>query len=120
MPPSAWYAPYAAAAVREGLVQGTSPTTFSPDARLTREQLAVLVARALNLAGDPLDADRISGWTRAGVSADVTAGLIEGFPDGTFGPPGTATRAQAARILAQALLRPGGVAAPAVAGGDEG
>ncbi len=45
--PSSWYAPYVAAAVRAGLVDGISATRFEPDAALTREQMAVLVARAL-------------------------------------------------------------------------
>lgn len=109
--PSAWHAPYVTAAVRAGLVQGTSSTTFSPDTPLTREQMAVLLARVLQLpSGGELrfvDVNRISGWARPGVGAAVAAGYLEGFPDGTFRPQEPATRAQAAAVLAQLLLRHG-------------
>src|SRR5690606_8570809 len=106
---SDWHAPYVRTAVREGFVQGTSPAAFSPDAPLTREQLAVLLASALKLPdGSELrfvDAGQISDWARPGVSAAVAAGYLEGFPDGTFRPQEPATRAQGAQVLAQVLLR---------------
>lgn len=105
--PAAWYAPYVATAVHARLVQGTSPTTFSPDGTLTREQMALLLTRALKLSGStPLtfaDAARIDPWARSAVAAAVAAGFVRGLPDGTFQPQGSATRAQAAKVLALAV-----------------
>ena len=109
VPPSAWYAPYVTAAVGAGLVQGMSPTTFAPGAPVTREEAAVLVARALKLGSaaglDFSDASAISGWARSGVQEAVGAGLFAGFPDGSFQPLGLLTRAQAAKVLAIAWQR---------------
>jgi hypothetical protein len=104
---SAWYAPYVSAAVRAGIVKGTTPTTFSPDQPLTREQMAVLLARALKLTKTAAlhfnDDAAIGGWALRGVEETVAAGYMIGFPNGSFQPLGTATRAQAAKVLALVL-----------------
>ncbi len=103
----AWYAPYVAAAVGDGLVEGTSPTTFSPDAPLTRQEMAVLLARALKLSATAAlhfsDDGQIAGWALPGVEAAVAGGLMAGYPDGSFLPEVAATRAEAAQVLANAI-----------------
>jgi hypothetical protein len=109
VPAGAWYAPYVAAAVRAGIVQGLTPETFGPDLPVTREQLALLLARALRLQGSAAltfrDAAAIDAWAAPGVQAAVAAGLLDGFPDGTFRPLAAATRAQAAKVLALVVNR---------------
>ncbi len=104
---SAWFDPYVAAALGAGIVQGTSATAFSPNAVLTRAQMAVMVARALKLATTATlsftDVAQISPWARAGVEEAVAAGYVTGFPDGSFQPLALATRAQAAQLLALVL-----------------
>ncbi len=104
---SAWFAPYVAAAVQAGIVKGTSPTTFSPDEAITREQMAVMVARALKLTKPVAlhfrDDAKIDAWALPGVEEAVAAGYIDGFPNDTFQPLGTTTRAQAAKVLAMVL-----------------
>ncbi len=102
-----WFAPYVAAAVQAGIVQGLTPTTFGPNAPLTREDMAVLLTRALRLSKTaPLqftdDAD-IAPAAVTGVEAAVAAGYMDGFPDGSFQPRAAATRAQAAKVLALVL-----------------
>ena len=49
------------------------------------------------------DQDDISDWAIEGVSAIQAAGLITGYPDGSFNPQGTATRAEVATIFARFL-----------------
>ncbi|OMF89933.1 S-layer homology domain-containing protein [Paenibacillus sp. FSL R7-0273] len=49
VPAGAWFAADASAAARLGLVQGYADGTFRPEAPVTREQLAVMAARALKL-----------------------------------------------------------------------
>lgn len=110
--PTAWYAPYVAAAVRAGIVDGTSATTFAPDAGLTREEMAVLVARALKLSQTATlhfsDDGQIDPWALQGVQEAVSAGYVAGFPDGSFQPLGVTTRAEAAKVVALMLSRPSG------------
>ena len=108
--PGDWFAPYVLAAVQAGLVQGASPTAFSPNAPVTREELAVLLARALKLTGTAhlgyADASAIDPWAAGGVQAAVAAGYLTGFPDGRFQPQGAASRAQAAKVLAEVIAHP--------------
>ncbi len=105
--PADWYAPYVSTAVQAGIVQGLTPTTFGPDQPVTREQMAVLVARALKLTQATTlhfsDAAEVDAWATSGVEEAVAAGYISGFPDGALQPMGTATRAQAAKVLAAVL-----------------
>lgn len=109
VPASAWFAPYVAAAVKAGIVQGVSPTLFDPNATLTREEMSVLLARALHLSTmiqlQFSDRAHIDPWALAGVEQAFAAGLVSGFPDGSFQPLGTATRAQAAQVLALVAQR---------------
>ena len=104
---SDWFAPYVTAAVHAGLVQGLTSTTFGPNDTVSREQMAVLLARALKLTGGAQltfsDAGQIDSYATAAVQAAVGAGYLSGFPNGTFQPQGATTRAQAAKVLAMAL-----------------
>lgn len=117
VPAGAWYAPYVAAAVRAGLVTGVTSSTFSPDAVITRQEMATMLYRAMTMAGIAstagtptfTDAGRISPWARTAVSAVSGAGLMNGFTDGTFQPEGTATRAQSAVVVARLLTLMGRV-----------
>ena len=109
VPAGAWYAPYISIAVRAAIVRGTSPTAFSPTSTLPRQQAAVLLARALKLTRTAppafTDADRIAPWAAPAVAEAVAAGLMAGFPDGSFAPDAPLTRAQASRLLALAWQR---------------
>ncbi|HEX7162006.1 MAG TPA: S-layer homology domain-containing protein, partial [Trebonia sp.] len=109
VPPDAWYAPYVSAAVRAGIVQGTSATMFSPDDEVTREQVAALLARALGLKAAVAlsfkDADAVSAWAVEGVRAAFGAGLVGGYPDGAFRPQAPMTRAEAAAVLVPVVER---------------
>ncbi|MDA8064188.1 MAG: S-layer homology domain-containing protein [Thermaerobacter sp.] len=107
--PSAWYAPYVAAAYNAGLVAGVSSTTFDPNGSITREQMAVMLAKLLGSSAPTgslsqfSDAASIASYAQSGVEAAVGAGLMAGFPNGTFQPTGLTTRAQAAAVLAKYL-----------------
>ncbi len=112
VPAGAWSQPWIAAAVAAGIAQGTSPTTFAPDATLTREQMAVLLARALHLNQAPAphftDTAAIDPWAVSAIGAASAAGYIHGFPDGSVQPTATTTRAQAAEVLSLVLLHRAG------------
>ncbi|TYP54201.1 S-layer homology domain-containing protein [Thermosediminibacter litoriperuensis] len=99
-----WYEKAVYAALDSGLVNGYEDGTFRPDGSITREELAVILARAGGLAPsgenpDFKDGKSISPWSRDGVAAAVAGGLINGFEDGTFRPKAAASRAQAAVVI---------------------
>jgi streptogramin lyase len=109
VPPAAWYAPLVAAAQQAGILHGLSPTQFGPNEPLTREQMAVMLANSMGSyapVGGALhftDTSSIAPWALAAVQKVVAAGLMVGFPDGSFRPTGLSTRAQAAAVLFQDL-----------------
>ncbi|WP_159886448.1 S-layer homology domain-containing protein [Paenibacillus puerhi] len=114
---SDWYAPYVGAAAGAGLVEGLEPGAFKPDDRITREQMATMLIRALKIVGttvtaSPTDAaqtDRfadhaiISSWAREGVTQALKAGLMNGKSAEAFEPSAPANRAEAAVVLKRLL-----------------
>ncbi|MFD1776718.1 S-layer homology domain-containing protein [Paenibacillus rhizophilus] len=52
-----WDYRYIETAVRKGLIKGTAPRVFSPNSALTREDAAVIIARAMNLKLGTVDKD---------------------------------------------------------------
>ncbi|MEX1028691.1 MAG: M4 family metallopeptidase [Paenibacillaceae bacterium] len=116
IPANAWYKGNVGAAVKAGITSGLSDHTFMPDALITREQMAVMVANALKFSGKGFkdgetmvlleqfaDRDEISSWARTSVAASYNAGIIRGMNEVTFAPLENATRAQAA-VMIRGLL----------------
>lgn len=106
---SAWYAPYVAAGVANGIITGTSETTFGTGIAITRQDACTILSRALGLVDDAegdltfSDADTIASYAKSAVSALAGYAIVNGFEDGTFGPSKLCSRAQAARIVANAI-----------------
>jgi len=102
-----WARDGVAAAAHFGLIKGQSDGSFGPDERITREEMAVILARALDLRIDELksvstdfvdDAD-ISKWAKGAIAALKRKGFIQGTGNNRFNPHHFATRAEAASLL---------------------
>ncbi|MNC20503.1 Endo-1,4-beta-xylanase A precursor [compost metagenome] len=110
-----WYAGYVQAAVSAGLIDGYEDGTFRAGSPVTREELAVLLTRALALAGHRADGSAaaaaftdgssVSSWAKDAVGAAQAAGLVNGLEDGSFRPQAQATRAEAAAMIKRFLLK---------------
>lgn len=106
---SDWYYDDVDIAYNVGYFTGTSATTASPKAELTREQAAVLLARNMMLqgtSGEALgfsDSRELSDWSRGLVGAVAQAGVISGYGDGSFRPKNSITRGEVAAMLARAV-----------------
>lgn len=109
VPDNAWYADDIRIAYKAGYFQGSSATTASPNALVTREQAVALVGRSLRLKNTPgstqdyQDGKRISTWSRGIVRQATDMGIINGYADGTFRPQEPITRGQAASVLSRAI-----------------
>ncbi|MEN6347781.1 MAG: S-layer homology domain-containing protein [Syntrophomonas sp.] len=112
VPPGTWYYVPVNNAAERGLVSGTGDNRFSPEALITREQMAVMVSKALGnkapvIVGSDLNAfiDRssVSSWAVTGMEEAVKAGIIHGMTSDTLDPQANATRAQAAVMIYQLL-----------------
>ena len=103
-----WYTRAVIWAADKGIVNGTSETTFDPDANITREQIAAILHRYAgkpetkgDLASFP-DAATVSGYAKTAMAWAVEKGIIGGS-DGKLDPRSNATRAQVAAILMRYL-----------------
>lgn len=104
-----WYGQAVAWAASEGIASGTSAETFSPNAAVTREQLAALLCNFAAQQGMDTtarsdlssfdDAETVSDWAQDAVSWARAEGLLAGTSATTLSPQGEATRAQLAAML---------------------
>ncbi|NLN48922.1 MAG: DUF4430 domain-containing protein [Clostridiales bacterium] len=93
-----WFYPYVNAAYKAKIIEGYG-NKFSPSDTITREQIAVIIGRALKLSAvksdvEIKDMDNVSVWARADVETVVTLGLIVGN-DNMFAPGSPATKEMA-------------------------
>ena len=103
-----WAKDFIATATANSIVLGYDENTFGPDDLITREQMAVMITRALKISSQDsniafADKENISAWAKDSVAAAVEKGIIEGYPDNTFKPLGKATRAEAVTVIVKAL-----------------
>lgn len=123
--PTQYYAPYISWAVCNGIADGMSPTEFRPDAPITREQMAKLIAFYIQHMRHELtapqnaeipetfaDADRISDWAKESVDVLRQMGILNGLPEENgeiaFAPEKSSTRAECAAVFCRindALIR---------------
>ena len=102
---SAYYAAAVSWASSKGIVNGTGADVFSPNANITREQLAVMLYR---YAGEPsvsadlsayTDTVDISPYASKAVEWCVAKGILSGKSATRLAPQDTATRAECAAML---------------------
>ncbi len=91
-----------------GITNGTSNTTFSPDALITREQMATMMTRALTKAGKDTsrpesaklfaDDSEFSGYAKDSIYYMSSIEIIKGVGENKFNAKGNASREQALAI----------------------
>ncbi|NOV01767.1 fibronectin type III domain-containing protein [Paenibacillus planticolens] len=111
---SDWYMGIVGSASKAGLIEGDESGKFNPNASITREEMAVMIDRAMVFVGKKTsgdvnqlnafkDASAISPWAKDAVAKGVTAGLLNGKSANAFEPSATASRAEAAVLLKRLL-----------------
>lgn len=109
----AWYAESIKIAAYAGLIQGYEGQ-FRPEDTITREEMAVVIAKGYQFLGHTAekgainrftDQSEIAGWARDSVDIAATAGIISGMDDGRFAPGENATRAQASSMIQRLLAQ---------------
>ena len=106
VPADAWYADAVVFCRENGLMSGTSSTTFSPQRTMTRAMLVTVLYRE---AGSPsLDSENLGypfadvpgdSWCADGVYWARLTGVVSGYSDSRFGPNDPVTREQLTAIL---------------------
>ncbi|WP_249266962.1 immunoglobulin-like domain-containing protein [Paenibacillus sp. HGF7] len=107
---SSWYSGYVGSLVASGITQGTTDSTFSPEAKVTREELVVFFVRAFGLAESVsvkspatklTDLHLASDWAKPSISLAYEIGFVNGI-DGEggllFKPKSSSDRQAVARL----------------------
>ena len=109
--PSDWYYSSVGTDVSADLVSGMGNGAFAPSAPITREQMAVMVAKALGnhapaVAGSELnlfsDSSSVDSWAIKGMEQAIKSGIVNGM-SGTLAPLDNATRVEAAAMTYKLL-----------------
>ncbi|KUK32095.1 MAG: Amylopullulanase AmyB [Thermoanaerobacterales bacterium 50_218] len=115
----AWYARTVETAAANGLIKGYPDGSFRPNAKITRQELAAMVANALKFRGRDAEAltaeevntilstfadrNQISDWARAAAAVVVKNGIVKGRAVDEFAPLATAKRCEAVVMIKQML-----------------
>ncbi|WP_281974549.1 S8 family serine peptidase [Halobacillus litoralis] len=97
---------YIASAVEEGFVKGLPDGTFAPKQKISRGEVAVIIDRVFDLSEEKsVSFPDVSEdcYCYDAVTAVASAGIVNGFPDGTFGSDENITRSELAAVLDRAL-----------------
>lgn len=109
VPDGQWYTDAVKWAAANQIVNGTSATTFAPNAPITREQMAAILYRYAQYKGYDVsgkadlsgyaDNGQVSAYAKDALAWANAAKLINGVTNTTLDPQGSATRAQVSAIL---------------------
>lgn len=107
-----WYRQAAVWGAQNGIVSGTSRTTFAPDKAVTKEQACALLARFARTRGVQAAADaapvyvaECSAWAGSDVQSAYALGIVGSYAACLAAPQVSATRAELAHMLSDLLQR---------------
>lgn len=109
-----WFYGSVESAVYAGIVKGYGDGTFHPNAPISRQEIACVLVQAMgkaDVAQTMMDAQTIftddtsiAAWARGFIDEANQAGLIKGYPNGSFAPENDATRAEACVMINNLLV----------------
>ncbi|MDO4542092.1 MAG: S-layer homology domain-containing protein [Bacillota bacterium] len=109
VPANTWYSEAVAWATEQGVVNGTSTTTFSPLENITRQQMVTMFYRYAGTMGRDITAranlasftgsSSISAYAVEAFQWAVATGIINGITPTTLAPADTGTRGQMAKVI---------------------
>lgn len=109
-----WYAPYVARAAGLGLVSGVSDAEFGVGYSISRQDMAAISFRALRYKVSAFDTDiegieftdlnEIGEYARTPALLLKKLQVVNGYPDGSFRPLQTASRAEAAQMIFSMIM----------------
>lgn len=119
---TARYTPYLQTAYEYGIISGYGNGRFGPDDKITREQAMTMLGNAMKITGldtsfgsDEIDkilsaytdSGEVVSWGRQNMAACIKAGIISGRGGMRLSPKANITRAEAAIIVRNLLVKSG-------------
>ena len=107
VPANAWYASAVSTLARLGVLSGRTPDTFAPNAPITRAEFTTICARLdqSESAAKRVFSDIGGHWAEQYILRAAALGWTRGYPDGSFRPQNSITRAEAITMINRVLGR---------------
>lgn len=107
VPANAWYASAVSTLARLGVLSGRTPDTFAPNAPITRAEFTTICARhdQSESAAERVFSDIGGHWAEQYILRAAALGWTRGYPDGSFRPQNSITRAEAITMINRVLGR---------------
>ncbi|MGU3471798.1 S-layer homology domain-containing protein [Paenibacillus sp. D51F] len=124
LPASAEYSQSIKTLASRTILSGYPGGTFKPEGKVTRAEFAAMLSKALGMTPDAISSKtsftdaKPGSWYDAAVKQAVQAGIINGYPDGSFKPNHTISHQEMLAMLVKAMQYAG--YAPASASGASG
>ena len=107
VPADAWYNNAVSTLSNAGVIDGYEDGTFKPDGNITRAEFATIAVRFFEATydGEDLFSDIAGHWAQDYINEAANAGIVDGYPDGTFRPQQLITRAEAMTMVNRTIDR---------------
>jgi len=93
--------------VEDGILHGYPDGRFQPEGTITRAEIATMLTSFFHWETDPSSAASFTDlppghWATSPIAAAQTRGILKGYPDGTFRPEGSLTKAETVALIIRA------------------
>lgn len=109
VPSDQWYHKYIGFGSLKGYVNGYTDGSFQPDSPITRAEFAAVLCRFANVSevsvANDYFVDIADSWARGYINAMATKGWADGYADQTFLPEQNISRAEATKMVNNAIGR---------------
>ena len=107
VPADAWYNNAVSTLTNAGIIDGYEDGTFKPNGNITRAEFATIAVRFFEATydGEDLFSDIAGHWAQDYINEAANAGIVDGYPDGTFRPQQYITRAEAMTMVNRTIDR---------------
>ena len=102
-----WYNNAVSTLTNADIIDGYEDGTFKPNGNITRAEFATIAVRFFEATyeGENLFPDIDGHWAQDYINEAANAGIVDGYPDGTFGPQKLITRAEAMTMVNRTIDR---------------
>ena len=102
-----WFNAAVSTLSKAGIISGYPDGSFRPNGSITRAEFATIAVRFFDVQydGAHLFPDIDGHWAQDYIDQAGSAGLVSGYPDGTFAPDRSITRAEAVTLVNRTLDR---------------
>ena len=102
-----WFNNAVSTLTNAGVLDGYEDGTFKPNGNITRAEFATIAVRFFEATydGENLFPDIEGHWAQDYINEAANAGIVDGYPDGTFRPQQYITRAEAVTMVNRTIER---------------